>query len=136
MKQHTLPIRVYYENTDCGGIVYHTDFIQFCERARSELFFKKNQLPMQNGIGFVVKDIKASFLAPAFLGDLLEVRTELVSSSRASLDLLQEIYLLQSLQEQKRSANKLFSMQVKLVCMASVGKIVKIPKELLELLSQ
>ena len=74
-----MKIRVYYEDTDLGGIVYHTNYIKYCERARSEIFFSKNMLPHQGeNSGFVVRDIKASFLATSTLGDMVEVKSKVL----------------------------------------------------------
>lgn len=100
-----MKIRVYYEDTDCGGIVYHTNFIKFCERARSEVFFSVGKMPCVQDAGFVVRSIKANFYKSAFLGDLLEVKTQILELKKATLILLQEI---------KRDGEKLFDMEVKL----------------------
>ena len=59
-----MKIRVYYEDTDTGGIVYHTNYIKFCERARSEMFFERGMVPSQSDeSGFVVRNLSANFLA-------------------------------------------------------------------------
>jgi len=84
-------IRVYYEDTDLGGIVYHPNFIKFCERDRSEYFFQKGGTPHFEGGGFVVVKIEADFKAPARLGDLLEVKSDVVSVKGTSLVLKQEV---------------------------------------------
>ena len=63
-------IRVYYEDTDCGGIVYHTNYIKYCERARSELFFAQGTPPSHATCGFVVSALEAKFLGFAKLGDI------------------------------------------------------------------
>jgi len=102
-----LKIRVYYEDTDAGGIVYHTNYIKYCERARSEIFFQNNYMPSDGEKnGFVVKDIKADFISTASLGDLLEVETKILSIKNTSLVLLQEVY---------KDAKKIFSMEICLV---------------------
>ena len=76
-------IRVYYEDTDLGGIVYHANYIKFCERARSEIFFKNKIVPIDNKQnGFVVRNLKADFLATSTLGDLLSVVTSLIMLKR------------------------------------------------------
>ena len=54
-------IRVYYEDTDCGGIVYYANYLKFCERARSELFFQKGLSPHNNDEFFVVKNVNADY---------------------------------------------------------------------------
>jgi acyl-CoA thioester hydrolase len=86
-------IRVYYDDTDAGGVVYHANYLKFCERARSELFFSKGLSPAINNAHFVVKHIEADFIRSAKLGDLLEVKHELVELKNASLKLLQTIWL-------------------------------------------
>ena len=102
-----MKIRVYYEDTDAGGIVYHTNYIKYCERARSEHFFSQGMMPGEGSKnGFVVRDMKASFLATATLGDILEVKSSMVTSKNSSVVLLQEIF---------KDEVKVFSMEVVLV---------------------
>lgn len=79
-----MKIRVYYEDTDMGGIVYHTNYIKYCERARSEKFFSAGVKLGEGNCHFVVKDINAHFLAPARLGDLLHVSTSILTCKKAS----------------------------------------------------
>ncbi|MEA3456736.1 MAG: YbgC/FadM family acyl-CoA thioesterase [Campylobacterota bacterium] len=124
-----MKIRVYYEDTDAGGIVYHTNYIKYCERARSEIFFEQGMMPGEDlHSGFIVKDLKAGFLATASLGDLLDVRTSLLKLRSSSTLLQQEVY---------REDTKLFSMEILLVYVRN-GKPVRIPehyKKLFDLLS-
>lgn len=84
--------RIYYDDTDAGGIVYHTNYLKFCERARSELFFARGSSPAIDGGHFVVKHIVADFIKSAKLGDMLEVRHEILKLGGASLELKQEIF--------------------------------------------
>jgi len=115
----SMKIRVYYEDTDAGGIVYHTNYIKYCERARSEVFFSENILPtLGNESGFVVRDIKASFLATSVLGDMLEVTTSILMVKISSLVLLQEVW---------KEKEKLFSMEIVLVYLDK-GKPCQIPE--------
>jgi len=85
-------IRIYYEDTDAGGIVYHTNYIKFCERARSEAFFKAGLNFTKEGGYFVVSSLEAKFIASAVLGDEVFVRTKILELKKASLVLEQEIY--------------------------------------------
>ena len=113
-----MKIRVYYEDTDAGGIVYHTNYIKFCERARSEIFFSRGLYPFEGErSGFVVHHIHADFLATSKLGDLVEVKTNVIKISRSSVMLLQEIF---------KEDIKIFSMNVTLVYLA-YGKPARIP---------
>lgn len=84
--------RVYYDDTDAGGIVYHANYLKFIERARSELFFSVGQNPMDETGHFVVRRIESDFLAPAKLGELLEVKSYLQELKGASCILKQKIF--------------------------------------------
>ena len=86
-------IRVYYDDTDAGGIVYHANYLKFCERARSELFFKRGKSPAMDGGHFVVKRLEADYKKPAKLGDMIEVKHEILSMRNTSLTLKQNIWL-------------------------------------------
>jgi len=115
-----LKIRIYYEDTDAGGIVYHTNYIKYCERARSEIFFQKGIKPtLGDKRGFVVRDIKASFLATSTLGDILDVTTKILTLKNSSLVLLQEVW---------KEEVKVFIMEVVLVYIDK-GKPCRIPEE-------
>ena len=114
-----MKIRVYYEDTDAGGIVYHTNYIKYCERARSEIFFEQGMKPtLGEKSGFVVRDLKANFLATSALGDTLEVTTKILTQKRSSITLLQEVW---------KAEEKIFSMEVVLVYIDN-GKPCRIPE--------
>jgi acyl-CoA thioester hydrolase len=113
-----MQIRVYYEDTDAGGIVYHTNYIKYCERARSEIFFQRGMVPSQDdSSGFVVRSIDADFLATSKLGDMLSVTSEILTLKSSSLVILQEIW---------KEEVKIFSMKVLLVYIDN-GKPKRIP---------
>jgi len=119
-----MKIRVYYEDTDAGGIVYHTNYIKYCERARSELFFSQGIKPLEgDASGFIVRSLSVDFLASAVLGDMLEVKSHLLKCKRSTILLQQDIY---------REEQQIFSMEIKLVYIAK-GKIARIPPHFLEL---
>ncbi len=102
-----MKIRVYYEDTDAGGIVYHSKYINFCERARSEILFQNGTSPKNGNSFFVVRDIKAKYLKTASLGDMLEVKSRILDKNRVSLTLLQEIF--------NEEDDLIFEMEIKLV---------------------
>ena len=87
-----MKIRIYYEDTDAGGIVYHANYIKFCERARSETFFRAGLNFTKESGYFVVSSLEAKFIASAVLGDKVFVRTKILELKKASLVLEQEIY--------------------------------------------
>lgn len=121
-----MKIRVYYEDTDCGGIVYHSNYLKFCERARSELFFGKGKMPYNQALGFVVKNIKADFIKSAKLGDELWVKTSLLELKKVQLTLKQEIF---------REEEKIFSMEARLGFIDfERGKPCEMTQEFLEVL--
>jgi acyl-CoA thioester hydrolase len=92
---HRWPVRVYYEDTDAGGIVYHANHLKFAERARTEMLrclgLDHRTLRARFGLTFAVRRCVADFRAPARLDDLLEVETRAVRLGGASLDLTQDI---------------------------------------------
>ncbi len=102
-----MQIRIYYEDTDAGGIVYHTNYIKYCERARSEIFFQVGAKPLDGEkSGFVVKNINANFIGMAELGEMIEVKTEVLQEKSASIFLKQSIY---------KEEKIIFSMEILLV---------------------
>ncbi len=121
-----MQIRVYYEDTDCGGIVYHANYLKYCERARSEMFFKRKIAPLQDGIGFVVKSMQLDFLAPARLGDILEIKTQVLEQKFTSVALQQTIWRPAGKEAER---TKIFQANLVLVCVDSATqKIVRIPQ--------
>jgi acyl-coA thioester hydrolase, ybgC/ybaW family len=100
-------IRIYYEDTDAGGIVYHTNYIKYCERARSEAFFEAGLNFTKEGGYFVVLALEAKFLASAVLGDEVFVKTKLIELKKASLVLEQEIYKFKKKMPKKYSLKRL-----------------------------
>lgn len=115
-----MTIRVYYEDTDVGGVVYHSNYLNFCERARSQLFFDAGRSPILENGHFVAKHIEADYLKSAKFGDLLEVKTSLLEIKNASFTLLQQVF---------RDEEKLFHMKINLVYLNFEGKMTKIPAE-------
>ncbi len=89
------PVRVYYEDTDAGGVVYHSQYLNFMERARSEwlraLGFEQDELADQEQVVFVVRRIEVDFRRPARFNDALLVTVDLVEQRSASLILAQRI---------------------------------------------
>lgn len=116
-----MQIRVYYEDTDAGGIVYHSNYLNFCERARSEAFFAKGLMPFGDDGHFVAKHLEADYIMSAKLGDLLEIKNSIVEFKSASFTLLQEIF---------KEESKLFEMKITLVYISLDSRVRKIPKEL------
>lgn len=122
-------VRVFYEDTDCGGIVYHSNYLNFCERARSELFFSRGINPLGE-LGFVVRSAACEFLKTAKLGDLLKIKTKIKEQKNTQITLLQEIFIENSIENSPQDSikNLVFSAEIKLVCVdTKSAKVRKIP---------
>ncbi|MBF0255228.1 MAG: tol-pal system-associated acyl-CoA thioesterase [Gammaproteobacteria bacterium] len=88
-------VRVYYEDTDAGGVVYHSNYLNFMERARTEwlraLGFEQHLLRQELGVVFAVSSLQIQFIRPARFDDALLVGSRLAQSGRASLVFAQEV---------------------------------------------
>ncbi len=119
---HEFPVRVYYEDTDMAGIVYHANYLKYIERARSDWVrargIDQNALREVEGIVFVVRRIEADYLAPARFDEELVVRTEVKSVSGVRLGLVQEV---------QRAGKPLFRAEVTLVAITSDGHPARLP---------
>ncbi|RUM72647.1 MAG: acyl-CoA thioesterase [Sulfurovum sp.] len=118
-----MKIRVYYEDTDTEGIVYHANYIKFCDRARTEYLLSLGIMPgVGDEYGFVVRHLEADYLAPARLGDMLEVKNKLLEIKHSSFTLEQKIY---------KGEVEIFSLSIVLVYIKGM-KITRIPDDLRE----
>lgn len=128
VKTHVFRCRVYYEDTDLAGIVYHANYLKFIERARSEwvrtLGIDQRALKAGPGLVFAVRDIAADFLAPARYDDLLDIATVPGDCSGARMVLHQRIVRAQTL---------LFVARVTLVCLDGRARPVRLPAVLRQL---
>ena len=108
------PIRVYWEDTDAGGVVYHASYLRFLERARSEwlraLGYAQDALREREGVVFVVRAMRLEFLRPARLDDELLVDVALIERRRASLVMRQAI---------RRGDASLLEAEVKVACVTA-----------------
>ena len=120
-----MQIRVYYEDTDVGGVVYHANYLNFCERARSEAFFSKGLNPILSEGHFVARKIIGDYYKSAKLGDLLDISTELLQLKSASFVLKQTVY---------RADEKLFELEILLAYIGFDAKPKKIDGATKELL--
>jgi acyl-CoA thioester hydrolase len=121
-----MKIRVYYEDTDIGGVVYYANYLKFIERARSELFFERGLSPFDERGHFVVRSLCAEFVKSARFGDMLDVRTQAATLRAASVDLRQTVFCGDEL---------LFEATVKLAYIGG-GKVAKIPQDLRDIFEE
>lgn len=122
---HTFPVRVYYEDTDMGGIVYYANYLRYIERARSDwvrgLGVDQNTMREEEGVIFVVRRVEAEYLKPAKFDDALSVQTVLKAVTGARLVLAQEVV---------RGADLLFSAEVTVVCVGAGGAPARLPAKI------
>ncbi len=91
-----IPIRIYYENTDAGGVVYHGEYLRFWERARTEFlrekgFSHQTLASLDDKLLFVVRKMTIDYLKPLFLDDLIDVTAEIIKKGNASVVFEQKI---------------------------------------------
>ncbi len=94
--EHRFAVRVYYEDIDAAGIVYHSRYLNFAERARTEMLrlsgIEQSALRRDHGVVFAVCDCQVRYLAPARFDDLLEVRSRLTELRGVSVNTAQEVW--------------------------------------------
>ena len=128
MADHIYKTKVYYEDTDAGGIVYYARYLHFIERARTEMIYdhlkiNHKQLRGQFNAIFVVRECNVKYLKSANFEDNLEVKTKVIKKSSVRLNLLQEV---------SRNNEILVTAQVELAVIDRNGSVSKLPKDLLE----
>lgn len=129
MSAFTADYRIYYEDTDAGGIVYYANYMKFAERGRTEalrtLGFENSALAEREGVLFVVRHLEADYLRPARLDDIITVKTAIAGTSRASFTMDQVISCGEVM---------LFHMRVKLACINLQGRPARLPDHLRQML--
>jgi acyl-CoA thioester hydrolase len=126
-QRHVLPVRVYFEDTDAGGIAYHASFIRWCERGRTDFLrlLGTDSRKLVDGsashepAAFVVRRMTCDFYRPARMDDVLEVETRVKELGGASVTLAQSV---------KRSGQRVFEADVTVVLIAISGKPVRLSR--------
>lgn len=122
---HELKIRVYYEDTDAGGVVYHARYLAFAERGRTEMLraagYEHAPLLADGGIAFAVVALNIQYRAPARLDDELIVKTQLTRMGGASMEMQQDIFC---------DGKPVAELKVTLVCVGKDFKAVRLPAEM------
>jgi acyl-CoA thioester hydrolase len=135
LNEFILPVRVYYEDTDAGGVVYHANYLRFMERARTEwlrtLGFEQNTLAQELNVVFVVAGLEIAYRKPARFNDALWVSAKIDTIGRASLLFKQEIWR----EGSNNSRELLTTASVKVVCVnTGTFRSMTIPTVIRELL--
>lgn len=114
-KEFTLQVRVYYEDTDAGGVVYHSNYLNFMERARTEwlrnIGFEQHTLIEKDEILFAVRKVSIDFHKPALFNELLNIKTHIADQRKASLVFKQVIF--------NQSEEIICKAEIKIACLNS-----------------
>ncbi len=131
---HRYPVRVYYEDTDFSGAVYHANYLKFCERGRSDFLrlIGIHHSDLRDAVwegrsyGFVARKITMDFLKPAMIDDLLEVETTFVRVSGARFEINQKV---------ARAGARIFEADVTVALVGAGGRPVRVPGRMLDLVA-
>jgi acyl-CoA thioester hydrolase len=125
---HTVETKIYYEDTDCGNVVYYANYLKYMERGRTEFLadygFSVSELAGK-GTVFVVARVEIDYRSSARLGDTIIVRTGMSEMTRTSI-------LFSSAMTDKATGRLIAESQARLVCVDGNGKIKRIPQEMAE----
>ena len=125
MQNHSMNIRVYYEDTDLGGVVYYANYLRFIERARSEWIREIgiDQIKMRDDekIIFIVTKLKADYLVPASFDDVLTIASKIKVVSPVRAYFYQNIY---------RGEELLFKAEVCVACTSMSGQVKRLPEKI------
>ncbi len=121
---HTLPVRVYYEDTDFTGVVYYANYLKFLERGRTDALraagvAHSELLEADPALGFAVRKITAEYLIPARIDDALIVETQVTQAKGARIGFSQRVL---------RGENVLLTAQVEAACIDMAGRPKRLPK--------
>lgn len=122
---HVFPVRVYYEDTDAGGVVYHANYLRFAERGRTEMLrgvgIDQLELMQREGLAFIVRRCAVDFLKPARLDDALEVHTRVLSAKGARVEAEQVV---------KRQGDDIARLSLEIACVDRQGRPQRLPQRL------
>ena len=121
---HRFPVRVYYEDTDMGGVVYYANYLRFIERARSDFIrgLGNDQNAMRDaGVVWVIRRLECDYLGPARFEDDLVIETEVAGVTGARLIMDQKVLL---------GGRAIFTARVTAVCMTADGRPQRLPAEI------
>ena len=119
---YCLPLRIYYEDTDAGGIVYYANYLRFAERARTEMLrhagIEQQGFRAQNGLIFAVSSCQIHYRQPARLDDRIIVKARVEAMTAARIKMQQEIW---------RDGDRLADLEVQIVCLREDGRPARVP---------
>ncbi len=125
MKKFKSSFKVYYEDTDAGGVVYYANYLKFIERARTDAMasvdFTNYNLRENYGIHIIVKSCNLNFIKPSMLEDKLDIFSEIVEVKNVSIKMKQDIFI---------KDNLILTADVHLATINKEGKLTKMPEKL------
>lgn len=126
---HRLKIKIYYEDTDAGGVVYYANYLRYMERARTEFLLEKGIDVAEyhnNGYLFAVVDVDVHYRKPARLGEIIDITTEIIEITNVTIILRHQIF---------KDDTLLVEANVRIACINKDGKPQRLPSEFTSLLS-
>jgi acyl-CoA thioester hydrolase len=128
---HSIQARVYYEDTDAGGIVYHSNYFKFAERGRTEMLralgYDHHQVRADHNLMLVVRHAEIDWRASGKLDDLLDIKTDVVACGNTSMTMKQVI---------SRGNTVLAEIKIVVVAVSDIGRAVRIPPQLRQIFGQ
>ena len=138
---HRFPCRVYYEDTDHGGVVYYANYLKFMERGRTEYLrsagIELDSVEKEEGVMFAVTEANVRYLSPALFNDLLEVESTLIHARGARLTFKQQIWRMHREDGTDNGTRDtlLTDAEIKLACIDRDGNAKRIPASLIPVLN-
>lgn len=129
---HILRIRIYYEDTDCGNVVYYANYLKYCERARTEFLESKGislKKLVEDNIFFVVAEAYLKYHSPGRYGDILAIETVVDRAGPASISFSHEI-------RRDETGQLLVHAEVKLGCVNGAMKPLRLPQDIMHAVAQ
>jgi len=125
---HTMDVKIYYEDTDCGGVVYYANYLRYMERARTEYLASRGysvKMLMDQGTIFMVFRVEIDYKAPARYGDTIEIETWVRDVSRATM-------IFEHVMREKTSRRVLVECRAKVVAVDANARPKRLPEEYVE----
>lgn len=126
--KHTMEVRIYYEDTDCGGVVYYANYLRYMERARTEYLVSRGysvKKLMDEGTIFMVLRVEIDYKSPARYGDIIEVETWVRDATRLTM-------IFEHIMREKASGRVFVECRAKVVCVDKNGRPKRLPDNYVE----
>ncbi len=125
---HSMEVHIYYEDTDCGGVVYYANYLRYMERARTEYLVSRGysvKKLMDEGTIFMVLRVEIDYKSPARYGDIIEIETWVKDATRVTM-------LFEHIMREKKSGRVFVECRAKVVCVDKSGRPKRLPDDYVE----